>query len=90
MQHTCFHLDDINCSNKKLYTMVTNTIFEEQLNVFVRFFLHGDTLSPASHGNVVQICNGVAALLETEPRPSHHQRDGAALVAMGTCRACVS
>lgn len=63
-------------------TIVTLVVPEEQRLVVVAVHLHGHAGAVPAHGGVVDVRDGVAALLEAEPRPSHHERNHALPMAL--------
>lgn len=66
-------MHDVDGPDVKPHTVVTFIVLEEQRLVVTTVHFHGDTRAMPAHGGVINVREGVAALLKAEPCPSHYE-----------------
>ena len=59
----------------KTHAVVALVLLEEERLEVVAVHLDGHTGAVVGHVGVVDVCDGVAAFLEAEPRAAHHEGD---------------
>ncbi|MPC40806.1 hypothetical protein E2C01_034375 [Portunus trituberculatus] len=66
---------DVHCSDAEAHAVVAIVLLEEERFVVVAVHLDGHAGAVVGHVGVVDVRDGVAALLEAEPRAAHHEGD---------------